>query len=94
MNVFELNRPAEGAGIDALQNAAEAGVDVFLVPASQSELADPEQRARLDAVADGQVELVPVDTLDDALEALDREEQLGSRLGFRRLLLHQVQRGP
>lgn len=50
------------------------GVDVFIVPASQSELADPERRARLEDAGRGQVRIIPVATLDEALAAL---EELG-----------------
>jgi Lon-like protease len=50
------------------------GVDVFLVPASQSELSDPVQMQTLIDAGRGQVEIVPVATLDEALAAL---EQLG-----------------
>jgi PDZ domain-containing protein len=50
------------------------GVSVFLVPASQSELQDEEQVRRLRDAGRGDVEIIPVETLDDALEAL---EELG-----------------
>ena len=50
------------------------GVDVFIVPASQRELADEESRRRLDEAARGDVEIIPVETLDEALAAL---EELG-----------------
>jgi PDZ domain-containing protein len=50
------------------------GIDVFLVPASQHELSDPETLQRLDDAARGQVEIIPVATLEEALEAL---EELG-----------------
>ena len=48
------------------------GVDVFLVPASQQEVADgaDELRQRLDDAGHGDVEIVPVATLDEALAAL------------------------
>jgi len=48
------------------------GVDVFLVPASQQEVADDaeELRQRLDDAGRGDVEVVPVATLDEALAAL------------------------
>ena len=46
------------------------GYDVFLVPASQPELDDPEQLQRLEDIAQGDVEIVPVESLDDALAAL------------------------
>ena len=50
------------------------GIDVFLVPASQPELADEARRQRLDEAGRGDVEIVPVATLDEALDAL---EELG-----------------
>lgn len=46
------------------------GFEVFLVPASQPELDDPEQLQRLEDVAGGEVEIVPVADLDEALAAL------------------------
>ena len=46
------------------------GVDVFLVPASQSELTTPEGLERLNDAGRGAVEIVPVATLDEALGAL------------------------
>jgi PDZ domain-containing protein len=48
------------------------GVDVFLVPASQSELEDPEQYQRLLDAGRGEVEIIPVATVDEALAALER----------------------
>jgi Lon-like protease len=48
------------------------GFEVFLVPASQPELADPVQRQRLEDAGRGEVEIIPVATLDDALAALAR----------------------
>lgn len=50
------------------------GIDVFLVPASQHELSEPETLQRLDDAGRGQVEIIPVATLEEALEAL---EELG-----------------
>lgn len=50
------------------------GIDVFLVPASQHELSEPETLRRLDDAGRGQVEIIPVATLEEALEAL---EELG-----------------
>jgi PDZ domain-containing protein len=47
------------------------GIEVFLVPASQAELSDPAARQRLDDVARGDVEIIPVATLAEALEALE-----------------------
>ena len=50
------------------------GVKVFLVPASQSELDDPERLQRLKDAGRGEVEIIPVATLDEALAVL---EELG-----------------
>ncbi len=50
------------------------GMRVFLVPASQSELDDPERMQRLIDAGRGEVEIIPVATLDEALAAL---EELG-----------------
>lgn len=50
------------------------GIRVFLVPASQSELTTPEGRQRLEDAGRGEVEIIPVATLDEALAAL---EELG-----------------
>ncbi len=50
------------------------GMTVFLVPASQSELDDPELLQRLKDAGRGEVEIIPVATLDEALEVL---EELG-----------------
>jgi len=50
------------------------GIKVFLVPASQGELDDPARLQRLDDAGRGEVEIIPVATLDEALAAL---EQLG-----------------
>jgi len=47
------------------------GIGVFLVPASQSELDDPEQRQRLEDAGRGEVEIIPVATLDEAIAALE-----------------------
>jgi Lon-like protease len=47
------------------------GISVFLVPASQSELADPERMQRLIDAGRGEVEIVPVATLDEALAVLE-----------------------
>jgi Lon-like protease len=47
------------------------GIGVFLVPASQAELSDPVARQRLDDVARGEVEIIPVASLDEALAALE-----------------------
>lgn len=48
------------------------GVDVFLVPASQRELSDPVEYQRLIDAGRGQVEIIPVATVDEALAALER----------------------
>jgi PDZ domain-containing protein len=50
------------------------GISVFLVPATQAELDDPERLARLDEAGRGEVEIIPVATLDEALAVL---EELG-----------------
>jgi len=50
------------------------GIKVFLVPASQAELDDPVRLQRLNDASRGEVEIIPVATLDEALAAL---EQLG-----------------
>ncbi len=50
------------------------GMDVFLVPASQAELDDPERLQRLQDAGRGEVEIIPVATLDEALAVL---EELG-----------------
>jgi Lon-like protease len=48
------------------------GIRVMLVPASQAELADPERRQRLEDAGRGEVEIIPVATLEEALAALER----------------------
>lgn len=50
------------------------GIPVFLVPATQAELDDPERLARLEEAGQGEVRIIPVATLDEALAAL---EELG-----------------
>jgi PDZ domain-containing protein len=50
----------------------QRGVRVFLVPASQSELKTPEGRQRLKDAGRGEVEIIPVATLDEALAALEK----------------------
>ncbi|MGB0113247.1 MAG: S16 family serine protease [Ilumatobacteraceae bacterium] len=47
------------------------GVRVFLVPASQSELSDPDKMQRLIDAGHGEVQIIPVATLDEALAALE-----------------------
>jgi Lon-like protease len=47
------------------------GVDVFLVPASQSELSDPAKMQTLIDAGRGEVEIIPVATLDEALAVLE-----------------------
>jgi Lon-like protease len=48
------------------------GVDVFLVPASQSELDDPDKMQTLLDAGRGEVEIIPVADLDEALAVLER----------------------
>ncbi len=50
------------------------GVEVFIVPASQAELDDPVMVERLDDAGRGEVLIIPVATLEEALDAL---EELG-----------------
>ena len=50
------------------------GIKVFLVPASQAELDDPERLQRLEDAGRGEVTIIPVATLDEALDVL---EELG-----------------
>jgi PDZ domain-containing protein len=50
------------------------GVRVFLVPATQAELSTPEGRQQLDDAGHGEVRIIPVADLDEALAAL---EELG-----------------
>ena len=47
------------------------GVTVFLVPASQAELDDPERLQRLKDAGRGEVEIIPVATLAEALAVLE-----------------------
>ena len=47
------------------------GIRVFLVPASQAELDDPVRLQRLKDAGRGEVEIIPVATLDEALVALE-----------------------
>ena len=54
------------------------GMTVFLVPASQAELDDPERLQRLVDAGRGEVEIIPVATLEEALAVL--EERGGDRL--------------
>jgi PDZ domain-containing protein len=51
------------------------GVDTFLVPAGQPEFDDPEQVRRLEDAGRGEVAIIPVATLDEALQVL--EDDLG-----------------
>ncbi len=73
-----INLKGEVGAIGGLAQKVSAvhqnGVRVFLVPASQSELDDPVERQRLEDAGRGQVEIIPVATLDEALAAL---EELG-----------------
>ncbi len=48
------------------------GVNVFLVPATQPELSDPVQMQTLIDAGRGEVEIIPVATLDEALAALEK----------------------
>lgn len=63
-------------GLSQKVNAVlQHGVEVFLVPASQFELREPDDgepdlRQKLDDAGHGDVEIIPVATLDEALEAL------------------------
>ncbi|NND76543.1 MAG: hypothetical protein HKN44_16230 [Ilumatobacter sp.] len=55
---------------------SQHGVDVFIVPAGQRELREPEPgepdlRRKLDEAGRGQVELIPVANLEEALAALE-----------------------
>ncbi len=50
------------------------GIRIFLVPASQAELDDPERLQRLQDAGRGEVEIIPVATLDEAIAVL---EELG-----------------
>lgn len=63
-------------GLSQKVNAVlQHGVDTFLVPASQFELREPDEgepdlRQKLDDAGHGDVEIIPVATLDEALQAL------------------------
>jgi len=46
------------------------GIKTFLVPASQAELDDPERLQRLEDAGRGEVRIIPVATLDEALAVL------------------------
>ncbi|HSM65384.1 MAG TPA: S16 family serine protease [Ilumatobacteraceae bacterium] len=73
-----INEEGDVGAIGGLAQKVSAvhqnGLRVFLVPASQSELTTPEGRQRLDDAGRGEVEIIPVGTLDEALAAL---EELG-----------------
>ena len=59
-------------GLNQKINAVyQNGVDVFLVPATQPELSDPERLARLHDAGRGQVKVIPVANIDEALAALE-----------------------
>ncbi len=61
-------------GLPQKANAVlQHGVEVFLVPASQAELAEGNEdlRQRLDDAGHHSVEIIPVATLDEALDALE-----------------------
>ncbi len=63
---------AIGGLVQKVSAVHQHGVRVFLVPASQSELADPDQRRRLEEAGKGEVEIIPVATLAEALQVLER----------------------
>jgi Lon-like protease len=71
-----INLNGEVGAIGGLPQKVSAvhqnGVRVFLVPASQSELKTPEGRQRLEDAGRGEVEIIPVATLDEALAALEK----------------------
>lgn len=71
-----INLNGEVGAIGGLAQKVSAvhqrGVRVFLVPASQSELKTPEGRQLLEDAGRGEVEIVPVATLDEALAALEK----------------------
>jgi Lon-like protease len=70
-----INLEGEVGAIGGLTQKVSAvhqnGVKVFLVPASQDELSDPVKRQRLEDAGRGQVKIIPVATLDEALAALE-----------------------
>ena len=70
-----INLEGEVGAIGGLTQKVSAvhqnGVKVFLVPASQGELSDPVKRQRLEDAGRGQVKIIPVATLDEALAALE-----------------------
>ena len=49
----------------------QTGIRVFLVPASQAEIRDPVRLQRLKDAGRGEVEIIPVATLDEAVAALE-----------------------
>ena len=69
-----INLNGEVGAIGGLAQKVSAvhqnGVRVFLVPASQSEFDDPVERQRLEDAGRGEVKIIPVATLDEALAAL------------------------
>jgi PDZ domain-containing protein len=71
-----INLDGEVGAIGGLTQKVSAvhqnGFRYFLVPASQAELSDPVLRQRLDDAGHGEVEIIPVATLDEALAALER----------------------
>ncbi len=69
---LEGNVGAIGGLAQKVSTVHQNGVRVFLVPASQSELDSTEGRQRLDDAGRGEVEIIPVATLDEALAALER----------------------
>lgn len=62
---------AIGGLIQKVSAVRQNGIEVFLIPASQAELSDPAARQRLDDVARGEVEIIPVASLEEALAALE-----------------------
>jgi PDZ domain-containing protein len=70
-----INLEGEVGAIGGLTQKVSAvhqnDVKVFLVPASQGELSDPVKRQRLEDAGRGQVKIIPVATLDEALAALE-----------------------
>lgn len=70
-----INLNGEVGAIGGLAQKVSAvhqnGVTVFLVPASQSELDDPTALQRLRDAGRGEVEIIPVATLEEALAALE-----------------------
>ena len=70
-----INLNGEVGAIGGLAQKVSAvrqnGISVLLVPASQSELTTPEGRQRLADAGRGEVDIIPVATLDEALAVLE-----------------------